>query len=801
VICRWRDDLYFNIASIVDFQRLEAGRMSFEFPANPLVVPQMCLRFPDIANIGVTGRHFSCFMMAGQHSFDYPNDKRSYWKDECLRLNYEYLTTVLGIKKEDLIYGEDLWSMPDLSTLGPCIESFSAGAELVNSVFTEYTYYDGKVVDLPSKVIDVGWGFERLLWFHNGTLTAYDSVFPREIEFMKKRAGLSLDSALFERYAALSSTLDVESVVNALAEKEKISKLLRLSLAELERTILPMQGIYAIADHSRTLLFALTDGALPSNTAGGYNLRVVLRRALSFISEYGFDFDLFEICKMHAEDLKPLFPELSGNLEEVREILSVEERKYAESKARALKVSSDTVSTGKPITTEKMVELYESHGITPELLEKAGREKGVEVKVPTEFYKALTMRHQMEEKGDKRQLTDIDCEKTPQTKLVFYEKPELDEISAKVISADEKKGVIVLDQTIIYPEGGGQMADRGKMTGKKGGAKIVDAQKLFGVVLHILGEKEDAKKFAAGEKVKVALDRQRREQITIHHTSTHVIITSARKILGWHVWQTGSGKDVDQAHVDITHYEKPPAEILQKIENEANRIVRASLPVKKGFRNRGEAEKEHGFRLYQGGGAIGSTIRVVTIEGMDHEACGGTHVDNTAQLGFVKIFKAEQIQDGVVRLYYKAGKEAVAYAHNLEGVVDETAKILMASESSKVPEVARKIVEEWRERAKTIERMQEKIAVAEANSFAAEAERRGKKTVEKSGLDYDQRTIEKIALAIAEKDGFAAAISNRDGFLACTAHHKSGQSALELLKARGVGGGSEGFARGKVKST
>lgn len=133
--------------------------------------------------------------------------------------------------------------------------------------------------------------------------------------------------------------------------------------------------------------------------------------------------------------------------------------------------------------------------------------------------------------------------------------------------------------------------------------------------------------------------------------------------------------------------------------------------------------------------------------------------------------------------------------------MDETAKILMASESSKVPEVARKIVEEWRERAKTIERMQEKIAVAEANSFAAEAERRGKKTVEKSGLDYDQRTIEKIALAIAEKDGFAAAISNRDGFLACTAHHKSGQSALELLKARGVGGGSEGFARGKVKST
>lgn len=798
VLCRWRDDLYFNIASIVDFQRLEGGKMSFEYPANPLVVPQMCLRFPDIANIGVTGRHFSCFMMAGQHSFDYPSDKKSYWKDECLRYNYDYLTNVLGVKKEELVYGEDLWAMPDLSTLGPCIESFSAGAELVNSVFTEYTYYDNKVVDLPSKVIDVGWGFERLLWFYNGTLTAYDAVFPREIEFMKKDAGISYDEKLFEKYASLSSSLDVETLVSASQEKEKISKMLGVPLSTLEQSVLPMQGVYAIADHSRTLLFALTDGALPSNTAGGYNLRVILRRALSFINEYDFGFSLMDVCKMHAQDLKPLFPELSENLSEVQEILDVEERKYGESKAKAWRVSQEVITAGKPVTTKKMLELYESHGVTPELLEKAAKEKGTSVEVPTEFYKAITAGHQMEAKADKKQLTSIDCSKLAATKLAFYEHPELDEWEAKVVEVDKEKGAIVLDSTILYPEGGGQAADHGSLTHKEDCACVADCQKLFGVALHMLEKKADAAKFSKGDKVKVCLDRPRRDQISMHHTSTHVIIASCRKVLGWHVWQTGSKKEVDAAHVDITHYEKPSVEKLAEIEREANRVVREARQVTKVFTDRGEAEKKHGFRLYQGGGAIGRTIRVVSIDGIDYEACGGTHMDNTAQLGLIKIVKAEQIQDGVVRLHYKAGREALLYVQKLEGIVSDAAKILMAPEHSGVLTATNKLLDEWRERGKLLERTQEKLAKYEAGDAVRASGHNA--VITKLGLEYDAKTLEKIALEIAEHEGKAAVLSNADGYLVCAANPKSNKSAVELLKAHGVGGGNEKFARGKVKA-
>ena len=806
VICRWRDDLYFNIASIVDFQRLEAGKMSFEYPTNPLVVPQVCLRFPDIANIGVTGRHFSSFMMAGQHSFDYPNDKRSYWKDQCIQYNYDYLTQCLEIPKEEIVYGEDLWAMPDLSTLGPCIESFSHGAELVNSVFTEYTYFDNKVVDLPSKVIDVGWGFERLLWFYNGTLTAYDSVFPREIDFMKQKAGLNMDSALFEKYASLSSTLDVETMLNMGAEKERIAKMLGTTVKDLEKSILPMQGIYAIADHSRTLLFALSDGAIPSNTAGGYNLRVILRRALSFISDYNFDFDLVDICEMHAEDLKPLFPELSENLDEIHEILAVEKRKYGESKTKAWKASQDIVSAGKPITTEKMLNLYESQGITPELLEKAAAEKNAQVSIPADFYKAVTSRHQMEAHSSKKDLTTLDVSSLAKTELSYYENPGRDELAAKIIAIDAPKGIIVLDRTIIYPEGGGQSADHGSIVAGTIQAKVSDCQKLFGVVLHVLANKADAAKFSAGQLVTVKLDRKRRNEISAHHTATHIIIASSRKALGKHIWQSGSFKDEEGAHVDMTHYEKPNPEQLALIEKYANEAVRQAIPVSCEFLDRGKAEETHGFRLYQGGGAIGKTIRVVAAEGLDYEACGGTHLSNTAQLGLVKITKAEQIQDGVVRLHYKAGQRAIEYVEGLEKILSKTNEVFSATSIEAIPAAATKLFDEWKARGKSLDTLIDRFAYSEAVSLMIAAQKKAPaggelvRFVDAKGLDYDAKVLEKVAVAIAGNKGWAVAVSNKEGYLVCAAEAESGKKAIDLLKERGVGGGNDKFARGKVRA-
>src|SRR3989338_8921052 len=161
VVDRWRPDLYFTIASIQDFQRLDAGQMTFEYPADSLIVPQVCLRFNDIPNVGVTGRHHTSFIMGGQHSFG------KYFKEQCLELNFGFLHGVLGIPEDKLTYIEDVWAMPDFSAFGPSIETMSLGLELVNHVFMQFsktTAASGKAYwPLPMKVNDTGWGHERLV--------------------------------------------------------------------------------------------------------------------------------------------------------------------------------------------------------------------------------------------------------------------------------------------------------------------------------------------------------------------------------------------------------------------------------------------------------------------------------------------------------------------------------------------------------------------------------------------------------------------------------------------------------------
>ena len=263
------------MASIQDFQRIDQGNMVFEYPAKSLIVPQMCLRFNDIPNVGVTGRHHTSFIMSGQHSFG------GYWKDRCIELNFRFLTEVMGVPDTELTYKEDLWTMPDFSAFGPCIETFSKGLELVNSVFMQFTRKGNSYRELPLKVIDVGWGHERLCWFSQGTPTGYDAVFEPVISFMKKQIGLQ-DNEILKKYARLAGNLNFDEALDLKKARQGIARSLGLTAKELHDLIEPMQSLYAIADHTKTLLFAASDGGIPSNTGGGYNLRVLLRRALSF---------------------------------------------------------------------------------------------------------------------------------------------------------------------------------------------------------------------------------------------------------------------------------------------------------------------------------------------------------------------------------------------------------------------------------------------------------------------------------------------------------------------------------------
>ncbi|VVB69896.1 Alanine--tRNA ligase [uncultured archaeon] len=802
VLSRWRDDLYFTIASIVDFQRLEKGKIVFEYPKNPLIVPQMFLRFGDIPNVGVTGRHLSCFMMAGQHSFKNklkPNE--GYWKDECIKYNYEFLTKVLEVKKEELKYGEDVWAMPDFSAYGPCIESFSGGLEIVNSVLMQYywDYEKSLQQELPVRVIDVGWGFERLMWFYSGHNNIYESIFYNQIDLMKENSGIEFESDVVKTYSKNCSVLDFESSHLSLKQEEEFSKLLGINFADYEKKIKPLQGVYAIADHSRALLLALSDGALPSNTGGGYNLRVILRRSLDFIKRNDFTFSLFDVMESHSEDLKNLFPETKENLNEIQEIIEFEEKKYKETLGKNEKLATTIIQNPAKITTPKLLEYYESNGLTPEVIENTALTLKEKVEIPGEFYKLLSERHGDKKRKPKKQ-SDLNL---PNTKLIYYTDEKMFDASAQVLfignKKDEEKGIteetpfVVLDKTIFYPEGGGQMYDKGFIHD----VKVINVQKEGDLVLHYLDKEPN---FDVGSTVPLLVDDKRRNHIIKHHTATHLTIQSAKRLFGNHVWQTGSNKDEDIAHVDITHYQKLNKDQLIELEDLVNLKILEDLNVKAEEVDRGEAERKYGFRLYQGAGAISNILRIVSIYDensiiYDVEACGGLHVKKTSEINLYKIVKQEQIQDGVLRLYYKAGEKALEYSRQLEELVDQAIVTLPGSSKEKLIPTIQKLVSESQNQRKELSELKESVALLEADKINLLS----KEPVIVSRVFYDDFTALKISENLKKLGRDNVIISKTNSVFASTTK-ESTNNAVELVKQNeGTGGGSKEFAQGKIK--
>ena len=640
VVDRWRPDLFFTIASIQDFQRLDNGEMNFVYPANPLVVPQVCLRFPDIQNVGITGRHLTSFIMSGQHAFGHPKEKGAYFKDRCIELNFKFLSGEMGIPEEELVYMEDCWAMPDFSAFGPSMETFSRGLELVNSVFMQFQANpDDTFRGLDKKVIDVGWGHERLVWFSNGTPASYDSLFGPVTKDMKKRTGIKVDEELFGRYSLIAGSLDMNEVKDIRVERKKVAKQVGIDEKELMETIEPLQAVYAIADHTRTLLFATTDGGIPSNVGGGYNLRAILRRALSFMDKYDFDFRLMDIAEMHAKYLKPMFPELSTELDNMSNIIELEKKKYQATRKNTERIVKTILEKGGELKTPKLKTLYESHGISPEDI----RKYKPDFEVPPDFYSQITDEHSVEKAEDKKK--EFDVSDMPDTKKLFYD--DIFEFEAKVL---KKAGdYVILDKTAFYATSGGQHHDTGTLNGKD----VTDVIKQGNVILHKVGGD-----FNQGEKVQGVVDKKRRRQLAQNHSAVHIINGAAQKVLGSHIWQCGSEVAVDKARLDITHYDLLTKKELDEIEEEANKAVEQGIKIEKIVMERGKAEQTFGFRLYQGGAIPETHLRIIKMGDFDVEACGGTHCDEVTDVGKIKILRSTKVQDGVIRLEFAAGGKA-----------------------------------------------------------------------------------------------------------------------------------------------
>ncbi len=807
---RWRDDVLLTQASIYDFQPLVTGGKTPP-PANPLTISQPCIRMQDIDNVGKTGRHTMAFEMMAHHAFntqeevdpdEYAYYGEVYWKDETVEYCDEFFES-LGVPVEEITYIEDPWVGG--GNAGPAIEVIYEGVELATLVFMcmeqdpdgEYEMKDGNSYSfMDTYIVDTGYGLERWTWVSQGTPTVYEAVYPDMIAFLSENAGVEHTEAereLIGRAAAIAGNMDVDEIEDVESARAEMAAELDTTPEELDALLSPLEAIYAIADHCRTLAYMLGDGIVPSNVATGYLARMVLRRTKRLCDTVGVDAPLDELVDMQAERLG------YENRDTIRDIVRTEVEKYRETLERGGRrvesLAEEYAGREEPIPVSELIELYDSHGIQPDMVEEIAEREGASVEVPDDFYAQVAARHDEAQAEATEDEHDERLSELPATEKLYYDDQERGEFEAVVLDVLEREGGydVVLDQTYFYPEGGGQPADTGTLSGEETTVEVVDVQEHDGVIVHRTDEDPGKGGFVTGR-----IDVERRAALARHHTATHVVGFAARGVLGEHIRQAGAQKGVQSARLDVRHYERITREQAREIERIANELVIANLPVTQEWPHRNEAEATHGFDLYQGGIPPGERIRLIHV-GEDVQACGGTHVSRTGEIGAIKLLSTERIQDGVERLTFAAGPAAIQATQETEEALYDAAEVLDVS-PGEVPATAERFFEEWKARGKEIDALNAELA--ELRTGEGEAVDVGGTTAVIQRLDGGADELRATANAIAEEGNVAVLGSAAEGaqFVVAVpdgAGINAGEVVGELAsRVGGGGGGPPDFAQG-----
>ncbi|MFB6095964.1 MAG: alanine--tRNA ligase, partial [Haloferacaceae archaeon] len=450
---RWRDDVLLTQASIYDFQPLVTSGQTPP-PANPLTISQPCIRMQDIDNVGKTGRHTMAFEMMAHHAFnareevgdEYAYSGEVYWKDRTVEL-CDLLFESMGADLADITYIEDPWVGG--GNAGPAIEVIYKGLELATLVFMsleqdpdgEYELKDGnRYAPMDTYIVDTGYGLERWAWMSQGTPTVYEAIYPEMIAFLKDQAGIDYtdeENELVHRASKLAGHLDIDEVEDMEAARDNIADKLDVETATLTDLMGPLEDIYAIADHCRALAYMFGDGIVPSNVGTGYLARMVLRRTKRLVDNVGIDAPLDELVDMQAERLG------YENRDTIRDIVRTEERKYRETLERGgrrvRQLADEYAEKEAPIPTEKLIELYDSHGIQPDMVAEIADERGATVDVPDDFYSLVAERHEGGGAGREQVARDERLDDLPPTEKLYYEDAERTEFEAVVLDVFERE--------------------------------------------------------------------------------------------------------------------------------------------------------------------------------------------------------------------------------------------------------------------------------------------------------------------------------------------------------------------------
>jgi alanyl-tRNA synthetase len=712
----------------------------FTGKANPqnrrAVTIQKCVRaggkHNDLENVGFTARHHTFFEMLGNFSFG------DYFKEDAIRFAWELLTVDLKIPKEKLLITvhdsddealeiwnkkmgvsrekifklgdkSNFWEMGDVGPCGPCTEIFfdhgpqySTGVpfghqeiddegryvEIWNLVFMQFEKYrEGSEIKrkpLPKPSVDTGSGLERVAAVVQGKYYNYDTDIFEPI--MKSIGALSGKNYYTDKNEEVKSSFRV------------------------------------VADHIRSSTMLITDGVIPSNDGRGYVLRRIIRRAVRHLSLLGLkDISFYKLVPAVFESLGEEYPDNAQNMALAEKLLKLEEEKFRKTLDTGLALINEELSkvkSGEKFSGEVAFKLYDTFGFPLDLTEVILREKKLTLDVEA-FEKAMTHQKEQSKKGSKFKVQDDNLktfygikEKFGETHFTGYDE---NSSSAKLLAKEEINGLfyLIFDKTPFYAEGGGQVGDKGEIFSKEGKlATITDTQKpVDGLHVHL---SDDADALLVGETYILQLTQSERELTKRNHSATHLLQSALIKVLGDHVKQAGSSVGPDRLRFDFTHSEALRPEELKNVEELVNIAIAKSLPVNATLMSKDEATKKGAMALF--GEKYGDRVRVLTMGDFSCELCGGTHVNNTGDIGLFKIIVETSLASGVRRIEAITSKTALEYLNHRSEILSIIEKDLSVKEEKVLDKISL-LHHELKDKNKTIETLNDKLQNFESQSL------------------------------------------------------------------------------------
>lgn len=794
-------------------------------PENPRITnAQKAIRTNDIENVGKTARHHTMFEMLGNFSVG------DYFRDEAIAWGYELLTSPewfdfpkdklymtyypddkdsynrwieMGVEPSHLIPIEDNFWEIGAGPSGPDTEIFfdrgeefdpdNIGIRLLAEDIENDRYIEiwnivlsqfnadpsvprSEYKELPHKNIDTGAGLERLVAVIQGAKTNFETdLFMPIIREIEKLSGKTYDP-------------DGDNM-----------------------------SFKVIADHIRSLAFAIGDGALPGNEGRGYVLRRLLRRAVMHGRRLGIkDTFLYKLVPTVGQIMESYYPEVLEKRDFIEKIIKREEETFARTIDAGSNMLDDLLAELKAenkdtLDGKNIFKLYDTYGFPVELTEELAEDAGF--KIDHEGFEKA-MKEQQERarasvvKGGSMGMQNETLSGITEPSNFDYERQELDATLSVIVADNERtemvsegEALLVFDQTPFYAEMGGQVADHGVIQNAKGElvAQVTDVQKApNGQALHTV---EVRASLAVGETYHLVIDKTRRQRVMKNHTATHLLHAALHNVIGQHATQAGSLNEAEFLRFDFTHFEAVSADELKRIEREVNEKIWEAIPVVTIKTDIDTAKGMGAMALF--GEKYGKDVRVVTIGDYSIELCGGTHVGNTSEIGIFKIVKEEGIGSGTRRILAVTGREAYMAFREEEEALKEIAQTLKAPQLQQVPNKVATLQEQVHKLQKENTSLKEKAAAAAAGDiFKDVKEAAGKRYIASQVSVSDAGALRTFADNWKQKDYsdvlvLAAAIGDKVNVL--VASKSSDVHAGNLIKTlapivSGRGGGKPDMA-------